>query len=561
MSKNLIRLPLVPRVILMILALLTISLLANIGLAAWRANDQAWQRLSTRLDRSLVTLESSLGLLGQGWALDAEGRLLRGGQPVNGRSDVVDVASRSLDGVATIFAGDVRVATSVLNAQGARAVGTRLAAGPAHTAVVQRGERYRGPANILGRDHITIYDPIRDATGRQVGILFVGVPLDAMHAELRQNLMTKASWAAALLLVSGLLAWWLLSRTLRPLRDLTGRLHAIGQGQLEATVPHQQRSDELGDMARALDGLRQGAQRVRALEAEGAQQQQRAKSERRAQAEATAERMTQQLGQATNALFERAAELNAQAGRLRDTAGQTTQRSRSLGGTSEEAARNVEAVAAAAEELSASVTEITRRIEDASRIASRASEDARRTDGTMQTLAGAAGRIGEVVRLIESIASQTNLLALNATIEAARAGEAGKGFAVVAGEVKTLAAQTARATEEIGAQIAAMQGSTNEAVQAIRAMAEVIGQLNETSAGIAASAQQQGDATREIAARVAQAAHGMSVMSSTIQQLSQDATQTEAAAESVGRVADAVHGAGSGLQRNVSELARDIRAA
>jgi methyl-accepting chemotaxis protein len=106
-----------------------------------------------------------------------------------------------------------------------------------------------------------------------------------------------------------------------------------------------------------------------------------------------------------------------------------------------------------------------------------------------------------------------------------------------------------------------MQGSTNEAVQAIRAMAEVIGQLNETSAGIAASAQQQGDATREIAARVAQAAHGMSVMSSTIQQLSQDATQTEAAAESVGRVADAVHGAGSGLQRNVSELARDIRAA
>jgi len=561
MAHRLTKLPLVQRIILMTMALLMLSMVSTVALSLWSASNKAWQHLELRLDRGMATLESSVAMLGQGWALDAQGRLLRGGQPVNDRSDVVDVASSSVSGVATIFAGDVRVATSVVNAQGARAVGTRLAAGPAHTAVIQRGERYRGVANILGRDHITIYDPIRDATGRQIGIMFVGVPMDAVGAELREDLITKAGWVAALLVVCGLLAWWLLIRSLRPLHDLTGRLQAIGAGQLEAPVPHQQRGDELGEMSRALDGLRQGAQRMRALEAENAQQQRRTEAERRAQADATAERLTQQLGLATATLFERAAELNTQAGRLSDTAAQTTQRSRSLGGTSADAARNVEAVAAAAEELSASVTEITRRMEDASRIALRASQDAQRTDGTMQTLAGAAGRIGEVVRLIEDIAGQTNLLALNATIEAARAGEAGKGFAVVAGEVKALAAQTARATEEIGAQISAMQGSTNEAVQAIRAMAGVIGQLNETSAGIAASAQQQGDATREIAVRVAEAAQGMSLMSSTIHQLSEDATRTEAAAQALGKVADAVHGAGSGMQRDVEALARDIRAA
>ncbi len=555
-----IRLPLVPRIILMTVAMLTVSLLAAVGLSAWRAHDQAWQRLDARLDRGMGTLEASLALLGQGWSVDAEGRLLRGGQVVNGRTDVVDVTSRSMGGVATIFAGDTRVATSVVNAQGARAVGTRLAAGAALSAV-QRGERFRGEANILGRDHITIHEPIRDANGRQIGIIFVGVSLDAMRAELRDNLIANGAKALGVLLVSALLAWLLLARMLRPLTDLTGQLRGIGAGRIDEVVPHQARRDELGEMARALDGLRQGAQRTRTLEAEATSQRARSEAERVAHAGATADRMTEQLGQATSALFDRAAELNGAATALRGTAADTALRSRSLGGTADDAARNVEAVAAAAEELSASVTEITRRMEDASRIALRASDDARRTDGTMQTLAGAAGRIGEVVRLIESIASQTNLLALNATIEAARAGEAGKGFAVVAGEVKTLAAQTAKATEEIGAQIGAVQGSTTEAVQAIRAMAEVIGQLNETSAGIAASAQQQGDATREIAVRVAEAAQGMSLMSTTVRELADDATRTEAAAETLGRVADAVHGAGSGMQREVADLARDIRAA
>ncbi len=224
------------------------------------------------------------------------------------------------------------------------------------------------------------------------------------------------------------------------------------------------------------------------------------------------------------------------------------------------AARNVEAVAVAAEQLSASVTEITRRLEAAAQVAARASRDAAHTDTAMQTLAGAAGRISEVVRLIETIAAQTNLLALNATIEAARAGDAGKGFAVVAGEVKTLAAQTARATEEIGAQIGAMQNSTNEAVHAIRGMAAVIRELDEISGGIAASAQQQGDATREIARRVAEAAQGINAVSGDARELAVNTGRTETAAAELETVADAVRDAGQAVEAGLASAAQALRA-
>ncbi len=235
--------------------------------------------------------------------------------------------------------------------------------------------------------------------------------------------------------------------------------------------------------------------------------------------EGTVGAIARDVGTRALAMRETARSMSAAAG---DAGGRTT----AVAAASEEAATNVSAVAASAEELSASVGEISRQVADSARIAGQAVHEAEATDRSVTGLSEAAGRIGEVVRLISDIAGRTNLLALNATIEAARAGEAGKGFAVVASEVKTLATQTARATEEIGSQIAAMQGATSHAVDALRSIAGTIQQMNGIATAIAGAVEQQGAATQEIARAVQQAAAGTNEVTSHIAHVAEAVRQT-----------------------------------
>ncbi len=346
----------------------------------------------------------------------------------------------------------------------------------------------------------------------------------------------------------------------RPLARLSARMQSLSQGDTAAEVPGIARGDELGAMARLLQGFRDSLAEAERLRGEQRAAEARAASEKRAATLALAENVEQSLGSVAASLQGAAKTLIASTGTLSEIAGATGERTSSAAAGAEQASVNVQTVASAAEELAASISEISRQVTQSSVKAGQAVETAQRTDTTVRALSEGATRIGEVVRLISDIAGQTNLLALNATIEAARAGEAGKGFAVVASEVKQLASQTAKATEEIGAQVGAIQSATGDAVQAIAGIAVAIGEVNQIIAGIAAAVEEQGSATQEIARNVQQAAQGTTDVSQNVQKVSESAAANVEAIREVDAAARSVSDQGETLRRELSGLIGRLRA-
>ncbi len=336
----------------------------------------------------------------------------------------------------------------------------------------------------------------------------------------------------------------------RPVRDITDCMSRMAAGDRKVAVPGLEKRDEIGAMAKALEVFRAGLDEADRLAAEQATA--RADRERRATAlegllgsfDRTA---TTVLGAVTTA----ATELGGTAQDMADLASQTNEQAAASAAAAEQTSANVQTVAAATEEMAASIQEISRQVTENTRIAAAAVAEAERTGHTVEGLAEAARRIGEVVGLIGEIASQTNLLALNATIEAARAGEAGKGFAVVASEVKALATQTARATEEIAAQIAGVQDATRGTVDAIQGIGRTITAISEVSAAIAAAIEEQNATTGEISRSVQQAAQGT-------EQVSRNVALVSGAAGRSGEAAGRVLGSAGELARQSEVLRREV---
>jgi methyl-accepting chemotaxis protein len=338
---------------------------------------------------------------------------------------------------------------------------------------------------------------------------------------------------AALALTIGVALAWLIGQGIAgPIARITASMQRIAAGDLDAAIPHAERRDEIGAMGRAVQVFRDGLLRANRLADE--QSSEHATRERRARAiETINEKFQQRMATLVAQLASAATEMQATSATMTATAEETNNRSVAVASAAEEASVNVQTVASAAEELSSSISEIGRQVAQSSGIAAKAVAEAERTDETVQALAMNAQRIGEVVALIQTIANQTNLLALNATIEAARAGEAGKGFAVVASEVKNLAAQTAKATEEISVQIGGIQSSTDHAVDAIQSIVSTIGQMRSISEMIAGSIQEQNDATREIARNAQDVASGTREVTGNITSVNRAAGETGEAAQQV----------------------------
>ena len=380
----------------------------------------------------------------------------------------------------------------------------------------------------------------------------------AMAAHTRAWLVVGA--AAGLVCAFGVLAWIALFQISRPLAGMTGEMKKLANGDLNIQIDGAERADEIGALARSLQVFKENAVTARRLEA--AQHDQQAQKERRQSAiEDYIAVFDEQVSEALDTLSAASTEMHATAGSMSATAVEAGRQATAVTDASNQASSNVQTVATATEQLHASTSEISRQVTQSAEFASTAVIEAERTNATIQGLAATAQKIGDVVALIQTIASQTNLLALNATIEAARAGEAGRGFAVVASEVKALANQTAKATEDISTQIAAIQGETGLAVDAIKAIGGTIRQMNEIASAIAAAVEEQGAATRDISHNIQLVAQGTSGVAANIAGVNEAVEETGNAAAEVLTAADDLSRQADRLRANVNGFLDKIRAA
>jgi methyl-accepting chemotaxis protein len=395
------------------------------------------------------------------------------------------------------------------------------------------GNVLRRDATRNGRPAALYLGQIKNYAGQPVAVIELvkdTTEYEAAAANSQRNFIL----GTFVILAGAALLAFLLGRGLsRPLAAITTVMNRLSRGDTDVTILGSERRDELGTMAVALDVFRRNMIEARTLrEAQEAAKQQ-AELEKKALQREMADRFESDVKSVVGAVAQATKDMQRVAGEITTSVNGTSERAAAAAAASEQASASVGTVATATEELASSVTEIGRQVTFSSGVADEAVAKAAKTTEMVKSLAAAAEKIGDVLRLIGAIASQTNLLALNATIEAARAGDAGRGFAVVASEVKELASQTAKATEEIAGQVTAIQSATADCALAIGGISDTIREISGVATTIASAVEEQGSATREIARSVQQAATGTGEVSLNVAGASQAADQSRALADNV----------------------------
>jgi methyl-accepting chemotaxis protein len=422
-----------------------------------------------------------------------------------------------------------------------------------------------------GRGYVSYYFPRPDTKVDAEKVTFLklyepwqmavatGVYVDDIAEEQQAALLKALAITLALVVLLGALAVWIARGIAGPLAGLRTAMLDLAEGREISQEIATDRRDEIGDMARALGVFRENAARRAALESE-AQRDQAIRTERQARVDALIANFRNSVGSVIAALDASMKRLETTANTLTHVSDDAFKQAGGAASASEQAAENVQSVAAATEELGSSVSEIGRQVTQAHAIVTKAADMAARTNTDVAALADSAQKIGDVVDLIRAIAGQTNLLALNATIEAARAGEAGKGFAVVASEVKTLAGQTAKATEEIGTQIAGIQSSTKATVEAIRSIVTTMEEITQFTSVIASTVEEQTAVTREIGHNVSLTAEGTSKAAQNVSSLSAAIQEASSSAREVLGATEELAASARELQGSVDQFLSGVAA-
>ena len=480
---------------------------------------------------------------------------------------IVDRATSYVGGNATLFVYDdgsqqfVRRTTNVKKENGDRAVGTQLAADHPGQAMLRRGQAYKGPAMLFGRRFYTAYQPVFDPAGKVIGIIYVGIPTAQLDAMLWQAIGAMAIAAGIAALLALVMTMALVRRVTKPLRVVAEALTVLAEGRTDVEIRHANRHDEIGVIARTIGVFKNNRIERRQLEAERISAEKRATEQRKAELDQFVEAFRTKIGGIIEQVLNSSGQFEKDAQQLSVTAHSTAEMSGQSADASRQASEHVRGAATASNELSQSIVEISRRVQDSNSVAADAVKQADATDQRMAELSAAGDRIGDVVKLITSIAEQTNLLALNATIEAARAGDAGRGFAVVAQEVKNLAGQTAKATDEISSHIVNMQRATGESVDAIKAIGLTIERISEITASISSAVEEQGTATKSIAEGVQAAAGGTLDVAENIERVARGAGETETTSGQMLRSAKALSEVSIHLRDEVEKFLDSVRAA
>jgi methyl-accepting chemotaxis protein len=531
------------------------ALIAIAMVQAWTLHlvgQSEYRSAQSRLDTDMAVLRLALGHLGTDWHLGDDGRLMLGERTADGLDALVEDVARITHDQVTVFAGDTRTATTVRRPDGSRPVGTRLAAGPARDTVIGRGQAYRAVTNILGVAYFTAYEPLLDAAGRQLGIVFVGVRCAQMQTASGSILVQSTASGLFGMLVVVTIGWLLLRAIFRPLQAVAGAVDAIGDGGFDIAVPFTNHAGPFGAIGRAVETLRDKAQRARAVETGAAAD--RADKLRRQDA---MDRLIQDFGTSISGvlsdLVRSVGAMRIASGEMAHAAGRARSEIASTMAATQKSAANLSQLLSEAEALTDNARGIARQVDATAQSARQAQAQA--SDATMRNLDHAAGEINQALNLLGDITGQANKLALAATAEATRAGDA----TALANEVKQFATRTGEATWRIGLQVAAIQGATGEAAEAVRSAAGTIEQAGETANAIAIAVEQHSAASHAIAAVVQAGAQAMDAAIHAMKAATHAAARSGDASQTVLLAADDVTKISGSLREEVDHFVTAMR--